>query len=161
MCHKRLQYAVVLPGEVENDKRLFVQVPIRVIQKYLEYFGDDGHLCIDGAPHVLEALAKIFALYMNGLHPSLEAAFGGGCNRQRKSINEELKDERVVYDMILQIREAKGLSKLERAGSTPFELAVAKVADAHKLGEENVRRIYKKSAGKPSKKPSKAACAPK
>ena len=134
--------------EVILDRQLFERSPVLAISKFLECFSSEGDQSFEVPRHVLEFLAASLAQFMGGGAESLDAAFGGKTKRQRKAIKIEKRDYEIVFDLIGAFETFRKMPRAMRAKATPFELAVERVAEEHELGEEAVRRIYKKS--KPS-----------
>ena len=131
--------------------------PVLAISKFLESFTSRGRVAREVPKVVMEALAVHFARFMRGDYETLDAAFGGKTATQRNRIESDERDYAVVFDLISYKRTEKERREKERAlakgqgrprprfTGTPFEYAVEAVAKRHKLDEENVRRIYKKS----------------
>ena len=131
--------------------------PVLAIAKFLESFTSKGRVAQDVPRVVMEALAVHFARFMRGDSESLDAAFGGKTATQRNRIITEERDYGVVFDVISHMRTERERRDKERQlatrkgrprprfKSTPFEIAVDVAAKRHKLDDENVRRIYKKS----------------
>ena len=134
-----------LPGEVERELARFEERPLEIARAFLDCFDSKGTQRFEIPGHVLEAMAKRFALVMSDDHStnSLDHAFGGRVARQRNAILALERQADVVFDHIVDRQEIKKARK-PRAG-TPFEQATAKVAEKHRLSEESVRKMYKKS----------------
>ncbi len=86
---------------------------------------------------------------MGGGVGSLDAAFGGKTKMQRKAIKIEKRDYEIVFELIGAFEKFRKMPRAERRTSTPFELAVERVAKEHGLSEDAVRRIYKTSKTSP------------
>ncbi len=140
---------VVFPGEDEIDRQLFNRSPVLAISKYLECFSSEGDQCFEVPRHVLEFLAASLSQFMGGGAESLDAAFGGKTKRQRNAIEIEKRDYEIVFDLIGALEKFRKMPRAESGAGTPFELAVERVAKEHGLGEDAVRRIYKKSKTSP------------
>ena len=150
---EKLSRRKVLPKEKKEkeekfDRKLFDRSPVLAISRFLECFNSEGDQRFEVPRHVLEFLAASLAQFMGSRAESLDAAFGGKTKRQRKAIGIEKRDYEIVFDLIGAIETFRNMPRANRGNSTPFELAVEHVAKEHELGEEAVRRIYKKS--KPS-----------
>ncbi len=135
--------------KAHEDAPLFAKSPVWAIERYLQFFGADGRLQggrLQGRVplYILEALAKMFSQFMNDRRASLETAFGGACQRQRKAIWQADREAYICFALYHAKLKARSLTKQERTGSTPFEWAVAEVAAQFKSSEENIRRISKK-----------------
>jgi hypothetical protein len=142
------------------ERAAFFRNPVLAIAKYLESFTSRGRFARDVPKVVMEALAVHFARFMRGDSESLDAAFGRKTATLRNKITTEERDYGVVFDVISHMRtererRAKERQLATRKGrprprfkSTPFEIAVEFAAKRHKLDEENVRRIYKKSGSR-------------
>ncbi len=131
--------------EVNLDRQLFNRSPVLAISKFLECFSPEGDQRLEVPRHVLEFLAASLAQFMGGGVESLDAAFGGKTKRQRNAIEFEKRDYEIVFELIVALEKFRKMPRAERERGTPFELAVERVAKEHELGEEAVRRIYKKS----------------
>ena len=146
---KKLTRLVVLPKEDKIDRQLFDKSPVRAISKYLECFNSDGDQRYEVPRHVLEFLAVSLAQFMDGKANSLDNAFGGKTKRQRNTIESEKRDYEIVFDLQVALQTIRKMPKAKRGKSTPFEAAVAHVAEEHELSEDAIRRIYKKSKSSP------------
>lgn len=147
--------AAVLRQIAEAERKLYSRTPVLAIAKYLESFTADGRPIGEVPKVVMETLALHFARFMGG--QSLDAAFGGKTATQRDRIALEERDDRVVFDVISvmkteeerraaeQLRPKRKRRANPQVAGTPYEHAVEVVAKRYRLGEENVRRIYKKS----------------
>jgi len=147
--------AAVFRQMADAERKLLSRTPVLTITKYLDSFTSDGRLVAEVPKAVMETLAVHFFRFMGG--QSLDAAFGGKTATQRDRIALEERDHRVVFDVIsvmqaeTERRAAEQLrpKRTRRANpgfvGTAYEHAVEVVAKRYRLGEENVRRIYKKS----------------
>ncbi len=140
---------VVFPREDEIDRQLFNRSPVWAISKYLECFSSEGDQSFEVPRHMLEFLAARLSQFMGDGAESLDAAFGGKTKRQRNAIDIEKRDYEIVFDLINALKKFRKMPRAERGGSTPFELAVERVAKEHGLGEDAICRIYKKSKTSP------------
>ena len=135
--------------EAEIDRKLFDRSPVLAISKFLECFSSEGDQRFEVPHHVLEFLAASLTRFMDGGAESLDAAFGGKTKRQRKAIEIEKRDYEIVFELICAFETFRKIPRAERGAGTPFELAVERVAKEHGLGDDAVRRIYKKSKTSP------------
>ncbi len=145
---KKLPRLMVFPGEDEIERKLFDKSPVLAISKFLECFSSEGDQCFEVPRHVLEFLAASLSQFMDGGAESLDVAFGGKTTRQRNALEGWDRDGEIVFDLLGEWENFKKIPKAERS-STPFELAIEQIAKKYELGEESVRRIYKKSKRPP------------
>jgi hypothetical protein len=135
---------MLLPGEIENDPKVFAREPLIIVARYLECFDRDGHQGRTVPQHVLEALAERFLLVMTEQLNSLDEAFGGRIARQRNRIVESARDYEVLFAFLGELERLQKRDKSDR-DDTPYALAAERVAVLFKTSRSNVERIYKKS----------------
>ena len=145
MDHKELQKKQFFANEIEQQKRLFKKEPVRAITAFLECYDSQDKQIFEIPHHVNEFLADCFQSFMYSNHATLDKAFGGRTASQRNSIVQEERNYGIVFDVIATREDARKQKQKERAGSTPFEFAVAKVAKKYGLADDTIREIYKNS----------------
>ena len=131
----------LLKRELEVNKRLLEDKPVRAIKIFVENFDEDARQV---PSFVLEFLAQRLSGFIRGDFSSLDEAFGGRAATQRNALGREERDFEVVSDLLYELEKTKKIRKAERTG-TPFEMAEEIIADRYNTTTDNVRRIYKMS----------------
>ncbi|GGI76257.1 hypothetical protein GCM10007973_11350 [Polymorphobacter multimanifer] len=137
--------------QADVDADLFEQQPIRIIERYLESFSSSGEMTFPVPPHILEALAIRFRVFLDPESAiiSLDEAFGGQMARQRQALVSAQKQFEIAFHVITEMQRLQMISTADRGPGTPFEIACEIVAEHWAISVDNVRRIYKEANRKP------------
>lgn len=134
--------------------RLFEQAPVWILVKVLESFDSRGRQRYQVQPWVLTALADRLRRFWSGEVAKLDDAFGSQVGRQRNSIRDSKQLFTICFETILTHEDTKRMPRAKRGTSTPTEWTFAEVArklteqdPTRPYGEDNIRRLYKSTAG--------------
>ncbi len=142
---KALENLLIFPQEEEEYKRSFERTPVSSLAVFLQCFDEQGTQ-VRGVPKVvLEFMASRIQTFFHNHKQSLDDAFGGKTKRQRAAIHIQERDNEVLFDFFGALEQAREIPREQRAGSTPFKIAVENTAIKHNMSKENVRKIYKNS----------------
>lgn len=138
------------------DRDRFEELPLVIVERFLDSFASDGSQTFEVPKHILEALAVRFRQFLNQEAESLEDAFGGQMKRQRQAIDRALQVDEVTFAMTVEMKRLNALSPAERGPGNVYAIASETVAEQAGMSDGNVGRLYQLSQPKPAKTPKKA-----
>lgn len=136
-------------------RRLYASAPLEAVVDYLECFNEEGSQARSIPQETLEAIARVFRQAYGRVGrrdppASIDLAFGGCVARGLHQISRRRgRDADILFDLMIR-RGNRPSAKASGYIGTTFDQAVAAVAAKHNVGEENVRRIWKKSKPLPA-----------
>lgn len=143
MSDESISKLLLLPGEVEIDRREIEKSPIYAIRRFLRCFDSEGQQTYHVPQHILEDLARRFLSLMDGKVNSLDSAFGGKIARQRNALEARDIGWGVNWEVTSRQEAAREKTPFERSSSTPLEYARDAVGEDRGMSDHNVRRIQK------------------
>jgi hypothetical protein len=140
-----------LPREPELEMTLFEKTPLLAIVKFTECFDEGGRQQFELPVHTGRFLVTAFRAFLEGQHTSLDAALGGKVAAQRKLIDYQSHNRKVLFAVVNELKAARPIPKHQRHVS-PLQHAFEEVAEQLEMSAENVRRIWREGGPKGPKK---------